>query len=174
MLSCYNQIVEIFVLSCFLKRENASNDYEEDDAGGEDVRLPTVIQFALLDLGGHVGHGSTIGLEAFDLSVRCETVIRQFYVHFVVEKNVLDFDVAMYYVLLVHILHCADQLPEEEAAGVFAHAAQVLTQVEHEAAANVLHGDVDDVFDDFAGWLYDFAIGAIIHHFDDVFVVHAA
>lgn len=62
VLPCYDQVEEIFVLSRFLEREYASNDYEEDDAGGEDIGLPPVVQLALLDFGSHVRHCPAVGL----------------------------------------------------------------------------------------------------------------
>ena len=68
----------------------------------------------------------------------------------------------MDYVFVVHVVHDANQLVDEKAAGIFAHASKVLTQVEHEAAVDILHGDIDNALDDFArGFDYE-SIGAVI------------
>ena len=68
----------------------------------------------------------------------------------------------MDYVFVVHVVHDANQLVDEKAAGIFAHASEVLTQVEHEAAVDILHGDIDNALDDFArGFDYE-SIGAVI------------
>ena len=75
MLSCNNQVVEIFVLSGFFKWEYASNDYEQDYASRENVCLLSVVKVALLDFGSHVRHRSTVGLQGLDFSVGRESVI---------------------------------------------------------------------------------------------------
>lgn len=106
--------------------------------------------------------------------VGCKAVVCQFDVHIIIKQNVFDLDVTMYNILVVHIVHCPDQLTEEKSAHVFSHASEILAQVEHEAATHVLHLDVDDVLDDPSGGLDDLTIGAVIDQTDNIFVVHTA
>lgn len=76
--------------------------------------------------------------------------------------------------LLAHVVHGPYQLPEQEPAGVLAHASHALAQVEHEAAADVFHRDVDDVLDLAPGRLDNGPICAVVEKFDNILVIHPA
>ena len=54
------QVVEVFIFLGLLEWENALDDDEEDDTGGEHVNLGTIISFAFFDLGSHVSHSSSV------------------------------------------------------------------------------------------------------------------
>ena len=54
------QVVEIFFLAGLLEWEDTLHDDEEDDSDGEHIDLLTGVSLALLDLRGHVGHGTSV------------------------------------------------------------------------------------------------------------------
>lgn len=59
-LPVHDQIIEVLVFFGLLEGEDALNDDEEDHTSGEHVDLLAVVHLALLDLWGHVGHGTSV------------------------------------------------------------------------------------------------------------------
>ena len=62
------------------------------------------------DFWSHVAHGSAIRLQAVDAFVCCEAEVSEFEVHFLVNKNVLEFNIPVNYTLFVHVFHSFDHL----------------------------------------------------------------
>lgn len=62
MLSSKDQVVEILFSARLFERENSLHDNEKNHGEGEQIDLCTVVLFALLNLGSHIGHGATIAL----------------------------------------------------------------------------------------------------------------
>lgn len=165
------QVVEVLLLACFLEGEDALDDDEDDDADGEEVDLGAVVGLALLDLGCHVGHRAAVALELVDALVASETEVGNFEVQGIVDQNILELEVSVDTPKVVHVVDRVDQLLHEEAAGVLAHRAHGLAEVEEETAGHVLHHDEDEVGDDAARWLYDLAGVSEVNHSDDAGVV---
>ena len=63
----------------------------------------------------------------------------------------------MNYALSVHVFNGIEQLTKEKPATVLAHCAHRLAQVKEEAFGHVLHHDVDQVVDQAARRLHNFA-----------------
>lgn len=137
------QVVEIFILLGLLEREDALDDDEEDDAGGEHVDLHAVVRFALLDLGGHVSHGSPIRFEIVYFSKSCKTKIGDFQVHQVINQDIFKLQVPVHDALAMHVLQHVAHLVQEEAAAVLAHATQVLAHVEKETTGHEFQKNVN-------------------------------
>ena len=62
-LALEEQVVEVFFLAGLLEGEDSLNDDEQDDSNGEHVDVLALVHLALLDLGGHIGHGATVTLQ---------------------------------------------------------------------------------------------------------------
>jgi hypothetical protein len=69
------QVVEVLLLARLLEWEDALDDDEHNYTDGEQIHLGAVVGFALLDLGCHVGHGATVGLELVDAFVASEAEV---------------------------------------------------------------------------------------------------
>jgi len=64
-----DQIVEVLIFLRLLEWEDSLNDNEKNDTGRKNVDLPTIILFSFFDLGSHVSHCSSVGLQLVDLFV---------------------------------------------------------------------------------------------------------
>lgn len=149
------------------------DDNEEDDSGRENVNLFSIIDFAFLDFGSHVGHRSSVGLELVDLLVSGETEVSNFQIELIIDEDVLKLEVSVNDTFSLHVGQNVDHLGQEVATCVFAHASDRLAQVEEETAGNVLEEDVDEVLDLSARWLLDIAVGTISLNLDDIGVLEA-
>ena len=141
------QIVEVLISFGFLEREDALDNDEQDDAHAEDVDLTAIIRLSFLDLGSHVRHGAAVGRQLGDLFEGRKAEVSDLEVEVLVDKDVLQLEVAVHDRLRLEVLEGIEHLTEEVAAAVFAHATQRLTQVEEQTARNVLELDVDEVLD---------------------------
>jgi len=165
------QVVEVLLSAGLFEGEDALDDDEQNDAEGEEVDLLTIVGLAFLDLGGHVGEGAAVALEAVDVLVAGEAEVGEFEVHLLVDEDVLELQVAVDDSVGVHVLDGVEHLVSEEPSGVLAHRAERLADVEEEAALHVVHDQVDHVVDHAARWLLDNALVAVLDHTDDALVL---
>lgn len=102
------QVVEVFILLGFLEGEDAVDEDEENDTQGEDISLTSIIYFSLLNFRSHICEGATVRPEHVYLAVGSEAEVSYLQVHFFVEKDVLDFEVAVHDIFLVHVRYTLD------------------------------------------------------------------
>ena len=74
------KVVEVLFFAGFLEGEDALYDNEDDDSHAEQVNLGAVVSLSFFNLGGHVSHGASVGLEVVDAFVASETEISNFQV----------------------------------------------------------------------------------------------
>ena len=166
-----DQVVEVFFLAGLFEWENALHNDEKDDSDREHVDVSALVLLALLDLGCHVGHSATVGLESVDVLVAGEAEVGQLEVQVVIDENVLEFQVAVHDPPRVNVLNGVEHLVKEESACIFAHSAHGLAEVEEKAALDELHDDVDKVLNDAARWLDYLTSIAILVHLNDSLVL---
>lgn len=142
------QVVEVLFFAGLFEGENALDDDEDNYTDGEQIHLGAVVGFAFLDLGCHVGHGATVGLELVDAFVASKAEVSDLQVELFINENVLELKVAMYASEVVHVVKGSNHLGHKEATGILAHGAHGLTQVKEEASRNLLHDDEDEVVND--------------------------
>lgn len=142
--ACVYQVVEVFVFSRFLEREYAYHDYEQYHAYREYIYLLTIIFVAKLYFWCHVSQGSSLRLEhAFLLSGKAE--ISKLYRQIFREQYVLQFEVTVHDILIMHVLQNVNYLVQEKSADVLAHWPVLFTQIEKRAARNILHHQVHEI-----------------------------
>merc|ERR1711907_591853 len=137
------------------------------------MSMTAVVLLALLDLGSHVGHGAAVGLQLVDLLERPEAEISNLQVQVLVDQDVFELQIAVDDRLALEIVERVKHLTEEVPASVLAHAAECLTEVEEQAAWDVLKHDVDEVLDLAARGLLHMAFRAVAEDVDDVLVLEA-
>ena len=115
------QPVKVFLPAGLFKREDALDDYKEDDTQREQVNLRPLVSFALLDLGRHIRHRSSIGLQCIDVLVTGEAVVGHLQVELLINKDVFKFYVTMNNTFVVHVFKGVEELRDEKPASVFAH-----------------------------------------------------
>ena len=98
-----NEVVEVLILLCLLEWEDALDNDKEDDTGGEDIDLSSIVHFSFFDFWGHIGHGTSIGLELIDLFVSGEAKVSHLQVDILIDENVLKFEVPMNNILTLHV-----------------------------------------------------------------------
>jgi len=167
VLTSAKQVVEVFFSASFLEGEDALNDDEQNDSEAEHINLGAVVLFAFFDLGGHVGEGASVALEAVDVLVASETEVSKLKVELFIDKDVLELKVTVDNSVGVHVFHGIKHLVSEVASGVLAHGAHVLADVEKKAALDKLHDQVDHVVDNSARWLLNNALVTVLKESDD-------
>lgn len=113
-----------------LKREDAEDQGEQDHAGREHIRLAAIVHYPLAYLWCHVSLCAHEGVEAIDVFISCETKISQLDLHVIGEKYILELDVSMDYVIVVHMFQRLHQLPHDGSRSVLTQAALLLDKVE--------------------------------------------
>lgn len=103
-LALEKQVVEVLFLAGLLEGEDALDDDEEDDSDGEHVNIGSLVLLAQLDLGSHVGHGTTVRVECIDVLVAGEAEVGDLEVEVVINKDVLEFEVSVDNSAGVHVL----------------------------------------------------------------------
>jgi len=98
------QVVEVLFFAGLFEWEDALHDDEDNDTDGEKIDLGAVVGLALLDLGSHVGHGATVGLELVDAFVASKAEVSDLQVELFINENVLELKVAMYASEVVHVV----------------------------------------------------------------------
>ena len=90
------EVVEVLFLAGFLEGEDTLYDNEDNYANAEQVNLGSIVGLSLFDLGSHVSHGASVGLEVVDAFVASETEIGNFQIKIIVHENVLELEVTMH------------------------------------------------------------------------------
>jgi len=121
------QVVEVLLFARLLEGEDALDDDKDDYADGEEVDLGAVVGFALLDLGCHVGHGATVGLELINAFVASKAEVSNLQVELFIYENVLELKVTMYASEIVHVVKGSDHLGHKEATSILTHCTHGLT-----------------------------------------------
>lgn len=150
VLTSAEQVVEVFFGAGLLEWEDALHDYEQNDSEAEHVNLGAIILLALLDLGSHVGEGTSVALEAVDVLVAGESKVSKLEVELVVHQDVLKFEVAVNNSVRMHVLHGIEHLVSEEATSILSHGAHGLADVEKKTALDEFHDEVNHVVDNTA------------------------
>ena len=171
VLATHDQVVEVLFSARLLEGEDALHDDKQDHAHREQVDLGALVGLALLDLRGHVGHGAAVRLEAVDVLVAGEAEVGDFDVELVIDEDVFELEVAVDHSFSVHELQGVEHLEGKEPAGVLAHVAHQLAEVEEQAALDALHNDEDQVGDDARAGLDHLALVAEVEHLDDARVL---
>ena len=125
-----NKVVEVLILLCLLEWEDALDNDKEDDTGGEDIDLSSIVHFSFFDFWGHIGHGTSIGLELIDLFVSSKSKVSYLKIKVVINKDVFELEISVDYVLALHIAKDVDHLVEEESSTIFTHTPTSLAKVE--------------------------------------------
>ena len=128
-LALEEQVVEVFLLSCLLEWEDALDNDEDDNSNGEHVDLLSLVGLVFLDFWGHVGHCSSVAGKVVNALVASETEISNLEVEVVGDEDVLELEVSVDDLLVVHVLHGVNDLVEEEASGVLSHGSHGLAEV---------------------------------------------
>jgi len=89
MLPGKQQIVEVLIFECFLEREDALNNDEDDHSRGEKVDLCAIVLLSHFDLRGHVRFCAPIAAQHVDVLVRCKTEVSDLQVKLFVNENIL-------------------------------------------------------------------------------------
>ena len=80
-----------------------------------------LVSFALLDLGRHICHRSSIGLQCIYVLVTGEAKIGHLQVELLINEDVFKFYVTMDNTFVVHVFKGIEELRDEKPASVFAH-----------------------------------------------------
>jgi len=132
-LSCKEKVVEVFLLAGLLEGEDALYDNKDDNSDREDINLGSVVGLALLNFWGHIGHRTSVALELVNALVASEAEVGDLQVELFVNEDVLELQVSMNASETVHVVEGSNELRHKEPAGVLAHGAHGLAQVEEEA-----------------------------------------
>lgn len=157
-LALEDQVVEVLVFLGLLEWEDALHDNEEDHTGGEHIDLLSVISFALLNFGSHVGHSTSVGIKLVDFLVGGEAKVCHLEVQVIVNEDVLQLEISVDDALGLHVTDDLAHLGEEESAIIFAHSTDGLAEIEEETSSDVLKKNVNEVVDLSSGWLFDVSI----------------
>jgi hypothetical protein len=170
-LAVHDEVVEVLLGAGFLEREDALHNDEEDNSHGEQVYLSALVGLAFFNLGGHVSHGSAVGLEAVNGLVAGKAEVSDLDVEVLVNEDVFELEVAVDNSLAVHVLEGIEHLQSEKPTGVFAHAAHELAHVKKKSALDALHDDVDEVGDNAGAGLDHLTCIAKVEHLNDARVL---
>jgi len=157
-LALEDQVVEILVFLGFFEWEDALDDNEEDDTGGEHIDLLSVISFALLNFWSHVGHSTSVGIKLVDFLVGGEAKVCYLEVQVIVNENVLKLKISMNDALGLHVTDDLTHLREEESTILFAHSTDGLGEIKEETSSDILKKNVNEIVDLSSRWLFDVSI----------------
>lgn len=98
------QVVEILFLAGFFEGENALDDDEDDNTDREEVDLSAVVDFAFLNFGSHVGHGSAVAPQLVNALVASKAEVGDFEVELIVDENVLELKITVNASEVMHVI----------------------------------------------------------------------
>lgn len=112
-----------------------------------------IILLALTNFWGHVGLGSSVGLQLVDILVFGKAEVSNFDLHFVGHHDVFKFDVSVSHLFLFEVIQNIQKLSHEILGFVLANSSILLHKIKQKVTFHIVHHDVSQLVDCSSRWL---------------------